>query len=301
MTTTAKPAFVGTPTTGLAPASPLARRIAQERGIDLRLVQGSGPQGRIVKRDIEAFQGEPAAETHAQAPHPQTAPTGEGAEQPLSMMRKTIARRMTEAKQTAPHFYVTVDADMDAAVAFRAQVNEALGVKISYNDLIIKACALALRRVPQLNASFAADRIVLHGRVDIGVAVALEDGLITPVVRAVDTKSLGAIAREVADLAERARARKLGPDEYTGSTFSVSNLGMFGVESFSAILNPPEAGILAVGAIRKEPVVKDDQIVIGHRMRMTLSADHRATDGAVGARFLQEVLRILEHPMTLAM
>jgi pyruvate dehydrogenase E2 component (dihydrolipoamide acetyltransferase) len=312
------PATTGGNGHGRILASPLARRLADELGVNLRQLRGSGPGGRIVKGDVERAAGqpgraaasEPAPETPApqatRGPAPAAAPPATSAppaaqSQSLSMMRKTIARRMVEAKQQAPHFYLTAQADMDAAVAFRAQVNEALGVKISFNDLVIKACALALRRVPQVNASFAGDHLVLHPQVHIGVAVAIEDGLITPVVHDADVKSLGAIAREVQELAARARERKLRPEEYTGSTFSVSNLGMFGVEEFAAIINPPEAGILAVGAVRKQPVVKDDDIVVGHRMKVTLSGDHRTIDGATGARFLQEVLRILEHPMTLAM
>ena len=311
-----------TPTTQQAPsgnghggrilASPLARRIADERGIDLRQVQGSGPSGRITKEDVEKFEpgAAPAMETRAPAaerpaPMAESRPiavaTPPGEPQPLSMMRKTIARRMTEAKQQTPHFYLTAEADMDAAVGFRGQVNEALGVKISFNDLVVKACALALRRLPQVNASWADGGIIVHDRVHVGVAVAIDEGLITPVVQDADMKSLGAIAREVQELAALARDRKLRPENYTGGTFTVSNLGMFGVEEFAAIINPPEAAILAVGAVRKVPVVKGDSIGIGHRMKVTLSGDHRVIDGATGAKFLQEVLRILEHPMTLAM
>jgi pyruvate dehydrogenase E2 component (dihydrolipoamide acetyltransferase) len=288
-------------------ASPLARRIADERGIDLRQVHGSGPGGRIIKEDVERFEpGAAGAAPAAREPAPSyapppPAPVVTGVPQPLSMMRKTIARRMTEAKQQTPHFYLTAEADMDAAVAFRGQVNEALGVKISFNDLVVKACALALRRMPQVNASWADGGIVIHDRVHVGVAVAIEDGLITPVVQDADMKSLGAIAREVQELAALARDRKLRPEHYTGGTFTVSNLGMFGVEEFAAIINPPEAAILAVGAVRKVPVVKGDQVAIGNRMKVTLSGDHRVIDGATGAKFLQEVLRILEHPMTLAM
>jgi pyruvate dehydrogenase E2 component (dihydrolipoyllysine-residue acetyltransferase) len=288
-------------------ASPLARRIADERGIDLKQIRGSGPGGRIIKEDVERFEpGAAAAPAVAREPTPSFVPppptvVPSGEPQPLSMMRKTIARRMTEAKQQTPHFYLTAEADMDAAVAFRGQVNEALGVKISFNDLVVKACALALRRIPQVNASWADGGIIVHDRVHVGVAVAIEEGLITPVVQDADMKSLGAIAREVQELAALARDRKLRPEHYTGGTFTVSNLGMFGVEEFAAIINPPEAAILAVGAVRKIPVVKGDQLAIGNRMKVTLSGDHRVIDGATGAKFLQEVLRILEHPMTLAM
>ena len=308
--TSEQPAPSGNGHGGRILASPLARRIADERGIDLRQVQGSGPSGRITKEDVEKFEPGAAPEPRAPAaprptpmaePRPISVATPPGEPQPLSMMRKTIARRMTEAKQQTPHFYLTAEADMDAAVAFRGQVNEALGVKISFNDLVVKACALALRRLPQVNASWADGGIILHDRVHVGVAVAIDDGLITPVVQDADMKSLGAIAREVQELAALARDRKLRPEHYTGGTFTVSNLGMFGVEEFAAIINPPEAAILAVGAVRKVPVVKGDSVGIGNRMKITISGDHRVIDGATGAKFLQEVLRILEHPMTLAM
>ena len=319
-------------------ASPLARRLATDLGVDLRNVKGTGPGGRIVERDVQAAgengasaaavpaASQPAAPAAAaqQAPaddvpradaslqHPllperrqETRPPshqGAGADQvvPLSLMRKTIARRLVESKTQAPHFYLTAEADMAAAMAFREQVKEVHGAKLSVNDLIVKAAALALRRVPETNASWSDEGIVRHGRVDIGMAVAIEDGLVTPVIRSADVKTLGQIAAEAQDLAKRARDRKLKPEDMTGSTFSVSNLGMMGIKDFTAIINPPEACILAVGTVRKEPVVKDDQIVIGQRMSLTLSCDHRVVDGALGARLLAAIIAILERPITLA-
>jgi pyruvate dehydrogenase E2 component (dihydrolipoamide acetyltransferase) len=221
-------------------------------------------------------------------------------ERPLSMMRRTIARRLVESKTTIPHFYLTADANMDAAMEFRKQVTEVHGTKLSVNDLVLKAVALALRKVPEANASFTGEAIVQHARVDLGMAVAIEDGLVTPVIRDADKKTLGQIANEAKELATRARDRKLRPEEMTGGTVSVSNLGMFGITAFSAIINPPEAVILAVGMVRKEPVVKDDQVVIGQRMSLTLSCDHRVVDGAVGARLMQAIVAVLERPITLA-
>ena len=214
-------------------------------------------------------------------------------------MRKTIARRLSESKFTAPHFYVTVEIDMDAAVALREQLLKGENVKVSFNDLVVKACAKALTRFPMVNASWPRDKIVTHGEVHIGVAVAVPDGLITPVVRNADRKSIVEISREVKDLAGRARDKKLKPEEYMGSTFTVSNLGMFDVSEFTAIINPPESAILAVGAVRKVPVVADDRIEIGHRMKVTLSSDHRVVDGALAAQFLAEVRRLLESPVSL--
>ena len=221
-------------------------------------------------------------------------------EKPLSMMRRTIARRLLESKTTIPHFYLTADVDMDAAMEFREQVSQVHNAKLSVNDLVIKAAALALRRVPDANASFGDEAIIQHARVDVGMAVAIEDGLVTPVIRDADHKTLGQIANEARELAGRARERKLRPEEMTGATFSVSNLGMLGIKDFCAIINPPEAGILAVGTVRKEPVVKGDKIVIGQRMSLTLSCDHRVIDGALGAKLLQAITAILERPIALA-
>jgi pyruvate dehydrogenase E2 component (dihydrolipoyllysine-residue acetyltransferase) len=322
-------------------ASPLARKLATDLGIDLRQVQGTGPGGRIVERDVKAAaaaDGQDGAEPEAQvdwhaaeeapAPPPAAteiprasaaaplppqlvpdrraearpaAPTPAGdIQKPLSMMRRTIAERLVLAKTTIPHFYLTADIDMDAAMEFREQVAQVHGAKLSVNDLVLKACALAMRRVPEANASFSEEAIIQHARVDIGMAVAIEDGLITPVIRDADKKTIGQIASEARELAGRARDRRLRPEEYTGATFSVSNLGMMGIRDFAAIINPPESGILAVGTVRKEPVVKDGKIVVGQRMSVTLSCDHRVVDGALGAKVLQAIVSILERPISLA-
>jgi len=219
---------------------------------------------------------------------------------PLSMMRRTIAERLLVAKTTVPHFYLTADVDMDAAMDFREQVAQVHGAKLSVNDLVLKACALALRKVPEANASFTEDAIIQHARVDIGMAVAIEDGLITPVIRDADKKTIGQIGTEARELAGRARDRKLKPEEYTGATFSVSNLGMMGIRHFAAIINPPEGAILAVGSVRKIPMVKDGKIVPGQQMSITLSCDHRVIDGALGAKLLQAIVAILEQPISLA-
>ena len=303
-------------------ASPLARRLADELGVALRTVTGTGPGGRIVERDVKnAAQTRGAVPTTADLsfvppadsslPSPvlperrtearPSAPTAPGDQLiPLTLMRKTIARRLVESKSQIPHFYLTAEADMDAAMGFRQQVSEMHGAKLSVNDLVLKATALALKRVPECNASWTDEGIVRFARVDIGMAVAVEDGLLTPVVRNVDGRTLGQIAEEARRLAGLARDRKLRPEDMTGSTFSISNMGMMGIDHFQAIINPPEAGILAVGRVRKEPVVKNDQIVIGQRMSLTLSCDHRVIDGAAGAKLLQAIVGILERPMTLA-
>jgi pyruvate dehydrogenase E2 component (dihydrolipoamide acetyltransferase) len=295
---------------GRVKASPLARSMAAQRNIPLTAINGSGPGGRIIKRDIEAWGGAPAAAATATAPtfaaRPTAVPTPApaapavtpGQEIPLSNMRKTIARRLVESKFSAPHFYVTVEIDMDAAAALRADL-AAVEAKLSYNDLVVRACALALARFPTVNASWGGDKIVTHADVNVGVAVALPDGLITPVVRNADRKSVGQIAAEIRDLAGRAREKKIKPDEYTGSTFTVSNLGMYDVTEFTAIINPPDAAILAVGAVREQPVVKDGALAVGRRMKVTLSADHRVVDGALAAQFLAEARRLLEHPLLL--
>ena len=286
---------------GRVKASPLARSMAAQQNIPLASVPGSGPGGRIIKRDIEAWsaggsrQPAPAAPPAAPAA-PAITP---GQELPLSNMRKTIARRLSESMFTAPHFYVTVEIDMDAAVALREQLVQGENVKVSFNDLVVKACAKALARFPLVNASWAGDKIATHGDVHVGIAVAIPDGLITPVVRNADRKAVTEISREIKDLAARAKEKKLKPEEFTGSTFTVSNLGMFDVTEFTAIINPPESAILAVGAVRKQPVVVDDAIRIGHRMRVTLSSDHRVVDGALAAQFLADVRRLLENPVSL--
>jgi pyruvate dehydrogenase E2 component (dihydrolipoyllysine-residue acetyltransferase) len=299
-------------------ASPLARRMAEEAGIDIAHVRGTGPGGRVVKRDIEAFLAQPRSQPSQQptpptAPSPAAAPTphdeaaqfGAGAleyvEQELNMMRKTIARRMTLSKTTAPHFYLTTEIDMARAISLRQSLNELAvdDARISFNDMIVKAVANALRQFPRLNVSYADDKLRQHQRVHISMAVAIDEGLITPVIRDCDRKSLGEIARESKELTERARARRLKPEEYTGGTFSISNLGMYDVEDFGAIINPPEAAILAVGAIKERAVVVDGQLGVGQRVKLTLSCDHRAVDGATAAQFLQIVKRLLEHPLTL--
>jgi pyruvate dehydrogenase E2 component (dihydrolipoamide acetyltransferase) len=292
---------------GRIKSSPLARKLAAQRSIPLASLAGTGPAGRIVKRDVEAHGGAataasplaPAALPPTPAAQPLPAAAAGDREVALTSMRKVIAKRLAESKLQAPHFYVTVEIDMGRAVELREQLARASDQKISFNDLVLKACAGALTRVPAVNASWGQDRIVLHGDVHLGVAVALEDGLITPVVRNADRKPLLEIAREVRELAERARARKLKPEQYSGSTFTISNLGMMDVTEFTAIINPPEAAILAVGSVRKVPVVVGDQIAVGHRMKVTLSADHRLVDGAVAARFLGEVRKLLENPVAL--
>jgi pyruvate dehydrogenase E2 component (dihydrolipoamide acetyltransferase) len=289
---------------GRLKASPLARSIAARENIPLTAVPGSGPGGRIVRRDVLGYTpgalppaaAAPATPPAAVVPFPSVLA---GQELPVSNMRKTIARRLAESKFTAPHFYVTVEVDMDEAVALREQILKAENVKVSYNDLVLKACAKALTRFPMVNASWLGDKIKAHGEVSIGVAVSIPDGLITPVVRNADRKSIVDISREVKDLAARARDKKLKPDEYVGSTFTVSNLGMFDVSEFTAIINPPESAILAVGAVQRVPVVSGDLIRPGHRMKVTLSSDHRVVDGALAAQFLAEVRRLLESPISL--
>ncbi|NOY60792.1 MAG: 2-oxo acid dehydrogenase subunit E2 [Calditrichaeota bacterium] len=273
-------------------ASPLARKLASEHDIDLRRITASGTGGRIIKRDVEHF--------IAEAPKALAAAPTVGKEIILNTMRSTIASRMTKSKTTVPHFYLTMQVNMNNAVEFRTSLNKVQkDVKISYNDMIIKACALALKKHPYVNGSFQGDKIVLHDRIDVGVAVALNDGLITPVVRNADQKSLGQMALEIRDLAVRAKKRKLLPQDYTNGTFTISNLGMYEIDEFSAIINAPEAAILAVGGVMQVPVVEDGEIVIGHRMKVTLSCDHRIVDGATGALFLKEIKRLLENPLGL--
>jgi pyruvate dehydrogenase E2 component (dihydrolipoamide acetyltransferase) len=300
--------------------SPIAARMAADANINLRTLAGSGPGGRIVRRDIEAAiksggeaqAGAPQAQAHepqlraveAPAPQPDQQPQIEGAppyrDEPVTTMRATIARRLVTSIGPVPHFFLTTEIEMDAASDLRRRLNESdESVKISLNDVIIKVAAVALRQHPQVNASFQDKSIRYYGRADIGVAVAVEDGLITPVVRGADAKSIGAISREVRELAERARGRKLKPEEYTGATFSVSNLGMFGIDEFTAVINPPEAAILAVGAATAKPVVRDGAVAVRQIMRVTMSCDHRVVDGATGAKFLQTFKRLLENPVLL--
>jgi pyruvate dehydrogenase E2 component (dihydrolipoamide acetyltransferase) len=293
---------------GRVKASPLARRLAAEAGVEIGGVQGSGPGGRIVKRDVEqAVQTggpRPVAESQAEAPAAAApAPAAAGAgyhDLPLSPMRKTIAKRLTQSIGPVPHFFLTVEVDMGEALRLRARINERgkdQGVKVSPNDLIVKAVAAALRRHPWVNASWTGDAVRFYEQVHIGVAVAVDEGLITPVVRDADRKGVAEIAGEIRELAGRAREKKLKPDEYTGSTFSISNLGMFGIEEFTAVINPPEAAILAVGAIGEKVVVVNGEMAVRQRMRVTLSCDHRVIDGATGAQFLQTLKSFLEEPM----
>jgi len=297
---------------GRLAASPVALRMAAELGIDLRKVAGTGPGGRVIKRDIETYVQEHAKAPEKRAaapalpmPTPSYEPSAEGYRvEPLSGMRQTIGRRMTESKQQAPHFYVTMEIDMAAAMALRSQLNALLpeAEKISVNDLITKATAIALRQFPAINASFAGDSIHLHDQVHIGIAVARENGLITAVIRDCDKKSLGQIARDTRELVARTREGKMKPDDMVGSTFTISNLGMFDVDDFVAIINPPQAAILAVGAAKKAPVVDaEGQLAVGTRMKVTISADHRVTDGAEAARFLQALKAALEQPMRLVL
>ncbi|WP_067968150.1 dihydrolipoamide acetyltransferase family protein [Nocardiopsis trehalosi] len=295
--------------------SPLARRLAREYGLDIASIQGSGPKGRVVRADIEAAakeQRENGDAAAAPAPERAAAPAASGPagqayddgraseEVKVGNVRKVIARRLTQSKQEVPHFYLRRTIDAEALKAFRAQINEQLadtGVKVSFNDLIVKAAATTLRAHPQVNASWVDDRLLQHGRVNVGVAVAVDAGLVVPVLHDTDTMPLSKVATTTRELAGRARDGKLKPQEMSGGTFSVSNLGMFGVDSFSAVINPPEAAILAVGAMKQQAVVRDGEIVARNTIALELSVDHRAVDGAVGAAFLKELAEVLESPM----
>ena len=282
-------------------SSPLARRLASERGVNLDRVAGSGPGGRIIKRDIEAAGAGGAAGARApQAPPATPRADGEFRDVPLTQIRKTIARRLAESIGPIPTFYLTAEYDLERVSELRGAMAE-LGdeYKVSFNDIIMKAVATALVQHPECNAHWLGDRIREFNRVHLGMAVATDDGLIVPVIFDADTKSLREIALEARELAKRARERKLKPEEYTGSTFSVSNLGMFGIDQFTAIINPPEAGILAIGAVEKKQVVVKGEVVIRSRLRITMSCDHRVIDGAIGARFLQTLRRLLENPLML--
>jgi pyruvate dehydrogenase E2 component (dihydrolipoamide acetyltransferase) len=321
---TPAPAQVPAPTAAPAPAptassggrtiaSPLARRMAEQAGIDLASVSGSGPNGRIVKSDIEAaIAGGGAKAAPSQAPVAAPAPIAASAPSadvpgvpdydaiPNTTMRKVIARRLTESKQHAPHFYLTVDCEIDALLATRKQLNEKLSDgKVSVNDLVIKAAAIALKQVPAANASWTEEEIRVYRSVDISVAVAIEGGLITPVIRGAQNKGLAEIAAEMKDLAGRARDGKLMPEEYQGGTFSISNLGMFGIKDFCAVINPPQGAILAVGAGEPRPVVKDGALAIATVMSCTLSVDHRVVDGAIGAEFMAAFKKLIEDPLTM--
>ena len=286
-------------------ASPLAKKIASDKGIDLRYVKGTGDNGRITKTDVDGYSpaaSAPAAATVAQpAAAKTTAPAFTGQvsfdEVPVSQMRKTIARRLSESLFTAPHFYLTMSIDMDAAVAARAKINEVAPVKISFNDMVLKATALALRQHPKVNSSWLGDKIRFNHHINIGVAVAVEEGLLVPVVRFADNKTLSQIGAEVKEYAQKAKDKKLQPSDWEGSTFTISNLGMFGIEEFTAIINPPDSCILAVGGIAQVPVVKNGQVVPGNVMKVTMSCDHRTVDGATGSAFLQTLKSLLEEPV----
>ncbi|MEL0645108.1 pyruvate dehydrogenase complex dihydrolipoamide acetyltransferase [Olleya sp. Ti.3.14] len=285
--------------TGRIFVSPLAKKMAEEKGITLSLVKGSGENGRIVKRDIENFT--PAAAAQSSAPVAKFVASGQEDfdEKPNSQMRKAIAKNLAKSKFSAPHYYLNVEFDMDNAMAFRAQYNSIPDVKISFNDMIVKACALALRQHPQVNSQWFDDKMRLNNHVHIGVAVAVEDGLLVPVVKFANEQSLPQIGAAVKDYAGRARNKKLSLDEMEGSTFTISNLGMFGIESFTSIINQPNSAILSVGAIVQKPVVKNGQVVPGNTMKLTLACDHRTVDGATGAQFLQTLKGYIENPVTM--
>jgi pyruvate dehydrogenase E2 component (dihydrolipoamide acetyltransferase) len=300
-------------------ASPLARRLAQAAGLDLKTVKGSGPHGRVVKADVEAAGKGGAAAAKAPAAAPASAPATSAPRQvqsleqmgipagsydliPLDGMRKTIARRLTDSFRDVPHFPLTIDLEIDALLAARGKINgllEGQGVKVSVNDIIIKAVAVALKRVPEANASYTPEGIAMHKHADIAVAVAIDGGLITPIVRAAETKGLAQISAEVKDLAARAKSKKLKPEEFQGGTFSVSNLGMFGIKAFASIINEPQGAIMSVGAGEQRPVVKNGQLAVATVMTVTLTCDHRVVDGAIGAKFLAAFKPLIEEPLTL--
>jgi len=299
-------------------ASPLARRLAQTAGLDLKSIKGSGPHGRVVKADVEAAGkgGAAPAKTTATASAPAATaaprqalsleqmgiPAGSYDLVPLDGMRKTIARRLTDSFRDVPHFPLTIDLEIDGLLAARAKINSLLegqGVKVSVNDIIIKAVAVALKRVPEANASYTPEGIAMHKHADIAVAVAIDGGLITPIVRAAETKGLAQISAEVKDLAARAKAKKLKPEEFQGGTFSVSNLGMFGIKAFASIINEPQGAIMSVGAGEQRPVVKNGQLAVATVMTVTLTCDHRVVDGAIGAKFLAAFKPLIEEPLTL--
>ncbi|MBX7101427.1 MAG: pyruvate dehydrogenase complex dihydrolipoamide acetyltransferase [Myxococcaceae bacterium] len=275
-------------------ASPLAKRIAQDQGVDLASLAGSGPMGRIVKRDVE--------EALAKGPAPRavrsSGPRAASEALPITQMRKVIAQRLTEVKPGVPHFYLTIEVEMDEALKLREEA-KALETKVSVNDVLVKAAAIAVARFPRINQTWQGDKLVQAHAVDVGVAVAIEDGLITPVVKDADQKGLAELSAEIRVLADKAKKRALKPEEYTGGSITVSNLGMYGIDSFIAIINPPQSAILAVGAVTPKPVVRDGQMVIRQMMSITLSGDHRVIDGAVGAQYLKELKSLLEHPLRL--
>ena len=283
-------------------ASPLAKAMAKESGIDITAITGSGDNGRIIKRDIEKAMSNGSSTVASPSPaspavSAPAAAEGTYVDIPVTNMRKTIARRLGESKFSAPHFYLTVEIDMDNAMKLRKQLNEVAPTKLSFNDLVVKAVAVSLRKHPAINSSWLGDRIRENKEINIGVAVAVEEGLLVPVVKNADIKTLSQINTEVKTMAGKAKDKKLGMDEMQGNTFTISNLGMFGIEEFTAIINPPDACILAVGGIIQKPVVKDGEIVVGNRMKETLSCDHRVVDGAKGAAFLNDMKAVLEDPI----
>jgi pyruvate dehydrogenase E2 component (dihydrolipoamide acetyltransferase) len=289
------PQVIASSSDGRLKASPLAKKIAEDKGIDLSKVQGSGDDGRIVKKDVENYtpakQGASSAATY----------TGVESytEEPVSQMRKTIARRLAESKFSAPHFYLKMEVEMSKAMEARKAINDLSPVKISFNDMVVKAVAIALRSNPKVNSSWLGDKIRYNNHINIGVAMAVEDGLLVPVVRFADNKSLSQIASEVKVYNQKAKDKKLQPTDWEGNTFTISNLGMYGIDDFTAIINPPDACILAVGGIKETAIVKDGQIIAGNIMKLTLSCDHRVVDGATGAAFLQTLKNLLEHPVTM--
>lgn len=277
-------------------ASPLAKKLAEDKGINISAVAGTGEGGRIVKRDVDHYVPyTPAAQSYTAASAGQESYTDEN----VSQMRKTIARRLAESKFTAPHFYLTLDIDMDNAIAARKSMNSQAGVKVSFNDMVVKAVALALRKHPSINSSWFGDYIRRNHHIHVGVAVAVEDGLLVPVVRFTDTKGLVQIGAEVREFAQKAKDKKLQPSDWEGNTFTISNLGMFGIEAFTAIVNPPDSCILAVGGIKEVPVVKNGAVVPGNVMKVTLSCDHRVVDGASGSAFLQTFKSYMENPVNM--
>lgn len=281
---------------GRVKISPLAKKMAEEKGIDPNTIEGTGTDGRIIKRDIENYKApaKPASSTASVAMAEESYE-----EVPVSQMRKTIAKRLGESKFTAPHFYLTIDLNMDQAIEARKAINAMPDTKVSYNDMVVRAAAEALTKHPAVNSSWQGDTIRINKHVHVGVAVAVDEGLLVPVVRHANTKKLSAISSEVKEYAQRARDKKLQPEDWEGSTFSISNLGMFGIEEFTAIVNPPNACILAVGAIRQEAVVENGEIKVGNRMKVTLSCDHRVVDGATGSEFLQTFRTFIENPITI--
>ncbi|WNJ17220.1 pyruvate dehydrogenase complex dihydrolipoamide acetyltransferase [Pontibacter sp. G13] len=302
----AQPAATPQPVAAAAPvvadgrikASPLAKAMAKDKGIDLATVAGSGDNGRIIKRDIENYQAPAAVAAPVNGAAPVVAAGAESYDEvTVSQMRKVIARRLGESKFSAPHFYLTMEINMGKAMVARKALNEVSPVKISFNDIVMKATAAALRQHPKINSSWLGDRIRTNHHIHIGMAVAVDEGLLVPVIRFADTKGLSTIAAETKDLAGKARDRKLQPADWEGNTFTISNLGMFGIEEFTAIINPPDACILAIGGIIQKPIVENGEIVPGNMMKVTLSCDHRVVDGAMGSAFLQTLKQLLEDPM----